>query len=82
MDLLDSGGSGTDGVDLTLADIVDTLNRFPNCLGNGCRDELGLDALNHNDFLCNATPVSRRIAIRGVWAGNGISGGSSSSCGQ
>lgn len=81
-DLLDSGGANSDGVDLTRADIVDTLNRFPNCLGNGCRDELGLDALNHNDFLCNATPVSRRIAIRGVWSGNGISGGESSSCGQ
>jgi hypothetical protein len=78
-DLLDN--SGTDGVDLTQADIVNTLNRFQNCLTNGCRDELGLDALNHHDFLCNATPASRRTAIRRVWIGNGINGGPGSFCG-
>lgn len=79
-DLLDN--SGTDGVNLTQADIVNTLDRFPNCLSNGCRNELGLDALNHHDFLCNATPASRRSAIRGVWSGNGINGGPRSFCGQ
>jgi hypothetical protein len=79
-DLLDN--RGTDGVDLTQADIINTLDRFQNCLSNGCRDELGLDALNHHDFLCNATPASRRTAIRAVWSGNGISGGPGSFCGQ
>jgi hypothetical protein len=81
-DLLDNGGAGTDGVDLTRAAIVDTLNRFKNGLCNGCRDEPGFDGLNHLDFLCNATPVNRRTAIRGVWSGNGISDGPASFCGQ
>ncbi len=78
-DLLDNRES--DGIDLTQADIVNTLDRFRNCLTNGCRDELGLDALNHHDFLCNATPASRRTAIRSVWIGNGINGGPGSFCG-
>jgi hypothetical protein len=81
-DLLDSSNGGADTLTLTKADLVNTLNRFQNCLGNGCRDELGVDALNHNDFLCNVTPERRRIAIRGVWSANGISGGPSSFCGQ
>ncbi len=81
-DLLDSGGAGTDGVDLTYANIVDTLNRFRDGICNGCRDELGFDALNNNDFLCNATPTSRRIDIRSVWSANGISGAPGSDCGQ
>jgi hypothetical protein len=81
-DLLDVGGGGADALTLTTANLVDTLNRFRNGLCNGCRDELGVDALNHNDFLCNATPRDRRLRIRSVWSANGISGGPSSFCGE
>lgn len=81
-DLLDSHNGGADTLTLTTANLVDTLNRFQNGVCNGCRDEWGVDALNHNDFLCNATPLDRRIAIRTVWSADGISGGPSSSCGQ
>ena len=79
-DLLDNDGGRGDGVNLTRANIIDTLNRFQNCLDNGCRDELGLDALNHHDFRCNAQGAGRRAAIRGVWIGNGINGGPASFC--
>lgn len=81
-DLLDNDGSGGDGVNLTRADIVNTLNRFQNCLGNGCRDELGVDALNHHDFRCNAQGAARRAAIRLIWTSvnNNINGGSTSFC--
>ncbi len=73
-DLID-GDTGGDGVDLTIANIIDTMNHFPNnCISNGCRDELGFDALNHLDFL-NNSPAARQTAIRGVWQLNGISGG-------
>jgi hypothetical protein len=81
-DLLDSHNGGADTLTLTTANLVDTLNRFQNGACNGCRDEWGVDALNHNDFLCNATPLSRRVHIRAVWSADGISGGPSSSCGQ
>jgi hypothetical protein len=79
-DLLDADGPGGDGVNLTRANIIDTLDRFPNCLGNGCRDELGFDALNHHDFRCNAQGAARRAAIRAIWTGNGINGGPASFC--
>jgi hypothetical protein len=73
-DLIDSDVSG-DSVDLTVANIVDILNRFPDgCITNGCRDEVGLDALNHLDFLRNA-PSSMAPGIRSTWTGNGIMGG-------
>jgi hypothetical protein len=79
-DLLDNDGSGGDGVDLSRADIVNTLNRFPNgCFGNGCRDEPGLDGLNHHDFRCNARSAFR-ARITGVWAGNRVNGGPASFC--
>ncbi len=81
-DLLDSHNGGADTLTLSISDLVDTLNRFQNGAGNGCRDELGVDALNHNDFLCNATPLARRVDIRKVWSADGISGGPSSFCGQ
>jgi hypothetical protein len=64
-----------DDVDLTIAQIVDTLNHFPNnCISNGCRDELGFDALNHLDFHRNA-PAALQARILGIWQANGISGG-------
>jgi hypothetical protein len=70
-DLFDSD----DNVDLTIAQIVDTLNAFPNnCISNGCRDELGLDALNHLDFHRNA-PAALQTRILGIWQENGIAGG-------
>jgi hypothetical protein len=73
-DLLDTDERG-DGVDLTTANLVDTLSRFPNgCLWNGCRDEPGLDGLNHLDFHRNAR-ASLQTSILGVWQLNGISGG-------
>lgn len=75
-DLLDSN----DTVDLTHADLIDILDRFQNGISNGQRDELGVDALNHHDFRCNALGAARRVAIRRIWSLNGINGGPSSFC--
>ncbi len=80
MDLLDSDGANGDGVNMSIATIVSTLNRFDNCIGNGCLHELGVDALNHHDFRCNASGANRRALIRKVWQLNGINGGPTSSC--
>ncbi len=81
MDLLDNDGAGNgDGVNMSIATIVSTLDRFQTCLGNGCLHELGVDALNHHDFRCNASGAQRRALIRSVWILNGINGGPASSC--
>lgn len=81
MDLLDNDGAGNgDGVNLSIATVVRTLNRFENCVGNGCLHELGVDALNHHDFRCNASGSNRRALIRSVWLLNGINGGPASFC--
>jgi len=81
MDLLDNDGAGNgDEVNLSIATIANTLNRFNNCVGNGCLHELGVDALNHHDFRCNANGSSRRAQIRRVWILNGINGGPTSFC--
>lgn len=79
-DLLDNDGSGGDGVDLTRAFIINTLSRFAGGIGNGQRDELGLDALNHHDFRCNAAGAATRASIRAVYLGVRINGGPASFC--
>lgn len=80
MDLLDNDGAGGDGVNFSIATVVSTLDRFQNCVGNGCLHELGVDALNHHDFRCNASGSNRRALIRSVWILNGINGGPASFC--
>jgi hypothetical protein len=73
--LWDLHDDASDEVHLSIAQIVDILNAFPkNCISNGCRDELGFDALNHLDFLRNA-PAALQTQILKVWQGNGIAGG-------
>ena len=79
-DLLDNDGNGGDGVDLTRAFIVNTLDRFAAGIGNGQRGELGLDGLNHHDFRCNAAGATTRANIRAVWQGVRINGGPASFC--
>ena len=81
MDLLDNDGAGGDGVNMSIATLVRTLNRFDeDCVLNGCLHEVGVDALNHHDFRCNASGAQRRALIRSVWQGNGINGGPTSFC--
>lgn len=81
MDLLDNDGTGNgDGVNMSIATLVRTLNRFDDCVLNGCLHEVGVDALNHHDFRCNASGSRRRALIREVWQLNGINGGPTSFC--
>jgi hypothetical protein len=80
MDLVDNDSGNGDGVNFSLAMIVRILDRFEVCPGNGCLHELGVDALNHHDFRCNADTATRRALIRSVWLLNGINGGPASSC--
>jgi hypothetical protein len=75
-DLLDED----DGINFARNTIMRTLARFGDCIGNGCRGELGVDALNHQDFRCNARGSTRRALIKRVWEWNKINGGPASFC--
>ena len=63
----------------TQADIVDTLDRYPDgCspqAANGCSNELGFAGLNHNDFLRNFRPAADRGVMSSIYKANGLAGG-------
>jgi hypothetical protein len=78
-DLYDANGS--DGVRMSVADIVNALNRFPNnCIENGCTEEprTPMGDMNHHDFLRRIRPRSVRRKAREVFDADGLDGGSPS----
>lgn len=78
-DLYDKNGS--DGVRMSVANIVNALNRFPNnCIWNGCAQEprTPIGDMNHHDFLRRIRPRSVRRKAREVFDANGLHGGSPS----